>query len=217
MADPLILSFDTSGPHCAVAVMRGEAVLAARVEAMAKGQAERLMPMIEAALAEAEVGVAEIDAIGVGVGPGNFTGIRISVAAARGLALALGVPAVGVSTLEALALGTGGCVLATVDARRGQVYAQVFVEGVADAAPVQAALEDVPTVAGPCRVIGHEAEAIAARIGGVAAAPASPLADAIARIAAARMGQADLPRPAPLYLRAADAAPSKEAGPVMLP
>ncbi|MDX5349471.1 MAG: tRNA (adenosine(37)-N6)-threonylcarbamoyltransferase complex dimerization subunit type 1 TsaB, partial [Paracoccaceae bacterium] len=101
--EAIVLGFDTSAAHCAAALLRGDAVLAHRFEPMAKGQAERLMPMIEEQLAEAGLGFADLAVIGVGVGPGNFTGIRVAVAAARGLALALGIPAVGVSATEAAA------------------------------------------------------------------------------------------------------------------
>ena len=94
-----ILAFDTSGPHCAAALLEDGQITAARCEEMAKGQAERLMPLLEEILTEAGRDWRALDRIGVGVGPGNFTGIRISVSAARGLALGLGVPAIGVSAL----------------------------------------------------------------------------------------------------------------------
>ena len=83
-----LLAFDTSGPHCAAALLLGDA-LHLRVDDMARGQAEHLMPMLEEMLAEAHMRWRDLDAIGVGVGPGNFTGIRISVSAARGLALSM--------------------------------------------------------------------------------------------------------------------------------
>ena len=66
---------------------------------MAKGQAERLMPMLEELLAEAGIAWRIFAPLAVGTGPGNFTGVRISVAAARGLALGLGIPAIGVTRL----------------------------------------------------------------------------------------------------------------------
>ena len=116
-----ILGFDTSGPAVSCALMVSGAVLIARNEDMAKGQAERLLPLLEEVLAEAGVSWHALDAIAVGTGPGNFTGIRISVAAARGLALSLGVPAVGVSMLEALAFGTDAPVLAWLEARRDRL------------------------------------------------------------------------------------------------
>lgn len=103
--EPAILAFDTSAAHCAAALLSGDRLLALRTEPMEKGQAERLMPLLEEVLAEGSLGWADLDALAVGTGPGNFTGVRIAVAAARGLALALGKPALGVSRFEALALG----------------------------------------------------------------------------------------------------------------
>ena len=87
----LVLVIDTAAAHCAVAVfqsdaMGGGAALAERREPMLRGHAERLFPLIEAALSEARVAVSALDAIAVCTGPGGFTGARIGVAAARGLA-----------------------------------------------------------------------------------------------------------------------------------
>ena len=215
---PLVLGFDTSAGHCAVALLSGESVVAAEHAEMTKGQAEALMPMIEAVLSKAGIGLNDLSAIGVGIGPGNFTGVRISVSAARGLALALGRPAVGVSVLEALAFGTGGPVLCSVDARRDMLYAQMFNDPLDQGGPVLRDFEDLalPGAGAGAAVIGHRAEELAERIGATARTPEFPLAEAIARIAAERMHDATLPRPAPLYLRAADAAPARDAGPVLL-
>ncbi len=179
--------------------------MASVVEEMAKGQAERLFPMLEEMLAGAGVGWRDLGAIGVGVGPGNFTGIRIAVASARGLALSLGVPAEGVTGFEALAFGVEAPVLALIDARQGRTYAQLLPGGgaviVADGAPLPFA---VPPGA---RVVGHQAEEVARSLGGVAAGPRWPVAEAIAWIAASRAAPGRA-RPAPLYLRAPDAAPA---------
>jgi len=220
MADlPLILGFDTSAGHCAVALLSGERVVAAEHAAMTKGQAEALMPMIQVVLSRAGVPLSDLSAIGVGIGPGNFTGVRISVSAARGLALALGIPAVGISALEALALGCDGPVLCCVDARRDMIYAQIFNDPRAPGDPVLCELDAVP-LPGPgtnAAVIGYAAQDLAKRIGGGARPPHYPQAEAIARLAAARIHDRDLPpRPAPLYLRPADAAPARDTGPVLL-
>ena len=88
MTAPLILSFDTAAAHCAAALVRGGTVIAQAHEPMARGQAERLFPMIAEMLEGAGLGWGDPDAIGTGTGPGTFTGVRIAVAAARGLALA---------------------------------------------------------------------------------------------------------------------------------
>ncbi|MCB4457707.1 tRNA (adenosine(37)-N6)-threonylcarbamoyltransferase complex dimerization subunit type 1 TsaB [Leisingera sp. McT4-56] len=194
-SEPLVLGFDTSAAHCAAALLRGETVLASRLEEMSRGQAERLVPLLEEVLAEGGAAWAGLDAIGVGIGPGNFTGIRIAVSAARGLALGLEVPVVGVDGFEARAAeGT----LPAVPAPRDQVYA---------ALPGQA----------PRLMPRQEAED-AARDAGLACAPeASPagIAEAIARIAAERFQTVTEP-PAPLYLRAADAAPSSDVPPALI-
>lgn len=174
---------------------------------MDKGQAERLVPMLEEMLKGAGLGWSDLTAIAVGTGPGNFTGVRIAVAAARGLALGLGVPAIGVSRLEALAHGLPRPITVIEDARRGEVYVQEF----------------NACGAGPARVVSAAAAGTFGATTGNAAtegglAPTMPLAQAVAEIARARMrpGQG-FPRPAPFYLRAADAAPPADPAPVILP
>ena len=199
---PLVLAFDTSAAHCAAALLSGDRVLASAVEQMAKGQAERLMGLCADLLDATGLAYADLDAIGVGIGPGNFTGIRISVSAARGLALGLAVPAVGVSNFDALRLGTPGPCACAVDARRGQVYLQGF-ENPALSEPGLFDSAALPAFDGPL-------------IGAGGQQPVYPVGDAIARIAAARY-LTTTARPAPLYLRPADAAPARDAAPTILP
>ena len=187
-SEPLILAFDTSAAHCAAALLCGESVLECRIEEMAKGQAERLMPMLEEMLARHGAGWRDLAAIGVGVGPGNFTGVRISVAAARGLALSLGVPAVGVSGLEAAALGLPGPLLVVEDARRGEVYAQAFRPDGAAALPAST-LAALATAGVAGNLTGSAAPALAALLPGARVlAAAMPLArgDCAAGCGAAR-------------------------------
>lgn len=202
MQTPTVLAFDTSAAHCAAALLRdGRAFL--RDEAMDKGQAERLMPLLEELLAEAGIGWHDLTVLGVGTGPGNFTGVRIAVAAARGLALGLGIPAVGVTRLEALAHGLPRPLTVIEDARRGECYVQHFgTDG-----PQTARLQPGPVAAGGPATGSGAADPLP---------PAMPLALAVAQIAAARAGDG-APRPAPFYLRGADAAPPADPPPVILP
>jgi tRNA threonylcarbamoyladenosine biosynthesis protein TsaB len=173
----------------------------AREEPMQKGQAERLVPMLQEVLAEAGIGWADLARIAVGTGPGNFTGVRIAVATARGLALALGLPAVGVTRLEALAHGVPSPCRVVEDARQGLAYVQDFPGGAARLVPL-AALEAA-------------AGAVTGSAAGLAALPAAlPIAEAIARIAATRAPKGS---PAPFYLKGADAAPPSDPPPVILP
>jgi tRNA threonylcarbamoyl adenosine modification protein YeaZ len=177
-----------------------------RLEPMEKGQAERLMPLLEELLREAGLGWSDLTRLAVGTGPGNFTGVRISVAAARGLALGLGIPAVGITRLEALAFGLPRPITVVEDARRGEVYVQGFGTETSEALLMDGS--DLPHVVETAHVTGSAA--------GPAALPAAvPLAEAMARLAAARA--LPQPRPAPFYLRGADAAPPSDPPPVILP
>ncbi|CUX80589.1 MAG: tRNA threonylcarbamoyl adenosine modification protein YeaZ [Roseibaca calidilacus] len=211
-SDALVLGFDTSAAHCAAALVSGARVLAQAQEEMARGQAERLMPLLQELLAQGGAAWSDLAAIGVGIGPGNFTGIRISVAAARGVALGLGVPAIGVSVFEARAHGLPRPIHVVEDARRGMVYAQAF--GDKPAEPLLLDLSDIGFAA-DTPVVGTGAALAADQAGVPVLSSGVPLAVAIAQIAASRLGTSQ-PRPAPLYLRAPDAAPSNDPGPVML-
>lgn len=190
----LVLAFDTTAAHCAAALLSDDHILAVRIDPMAKGQAEHLMGMLAEVLAEQQVSWSDLTAIGVGTGPGNFTGIRISVAAARGLALGLGIPAIGVNGFDANAYGLPRPVTVAIPAPREMAFCTVLDPNLTEA---PALLERA--LVGP------------------AVWPASPEAAiaAIARIAAER-SLTSQPRPAPLYVRPPDAAPSRDAPPILL-
>lgn len=212
--ETLVLAFDTSAAHCAAALLKGGDLLVLRHEPMEKGQAERLIPLLDEVLAQGGTTWGALNALGVGTGPGNFTGVRIAVAAARGLALSLGIPAIGVTTLEARAYGLERPLTVAEDARRGEIYLQKF-EPEPDEARVTT-LDALPFECASHRFAGTAAPAAAAIVGGSALPEAVPLVEAIVRIAAARSGLAH-PRPAPFYLRGADAAPPSDPPPVILP
>jgi len=214
--DQPLLAFDTSAAHCAAALLLHGKIITQTREDMAKGQSERLMPMIEEVLTAAGFHWRDLGAVAVGVGPGNFTGIRISVAAARGLALGLGVPAVGVTGLEVLAFGSTGRSRAVLPAPRGAFFVQDFDGEVPLAPPFEAKLEDAhlwpanPTVA----LIGDWPD-----LPNTAHTILRPDTDARLRALAylgARNVANGAPLPAPFYMRAADAAPPSDPPPVIL-
>lgn len=129
----IVLAIDTAGTGCFAAVFDSttDNVLASAGADIGRGHAEQLLAFIDEALAESGKALSDIDRIAVTIGPGSFTGIRVGVAAARGFALALGVPSVGVSILAALARSAaekypGRPVLAAMDAKREELYCQIF-------------------------------------------------------------------------------------------
>ena len=141
-----LLVIDTALGACTVGVFEDDRPLAVRSEPMIKGHSERIGGFVRDVVAdagEALGGFEALDRIGVTVGPGSFTGLRVGLAFAQGLGAALDIPVVGISTLAALAQSkhpepTGFMgVAATIDARRGQVYLQIFHDGMADE-PAQA-------------------------------------------------------------------------------
>ena len=194
-----LLAFDTSAAQCAAALLC-DGKITTRVEKMARGQGERLMGLLEELLAKAGLVWADLDGIGVGTGPGNFTGIRIGVSAARGLALGLGKPAAGVSMFDTTAR-LANRAQTFVPAPRGDVY--VFDPGEMPV-PVQRPASDIE--AAQTHFASSDQFDAAAHVG------------AIAQIAAERLMRGEvIPRPAPMYVRAPDAAPPRERPPKILP
>jgi len=205
----MILALDACLGACSVAVMDGDRVLAVRSEPMWRGHQERLASMVAQTMAEAGCAFEALTRIGVTVGPGSFTGLRVGIAFAKGLALALDIPVVGVGSLAALAQGRLGLILAAADARRGQVYWQVFDGGAALTEPAVSPIEDAAAFFHP----PHEGEGKEILIIGPGAAlfeglfPRATIVaiDAADPVSIARLAQVSDDPPAPLYLRAPDA------------
>lgn len=197
MVDQTVLAFDTSAAHCAAALLCNGVILGTRFEAMQKGQAETLVPLIQTLLAETQTSLHKIGRIGVGLGPGNFTGIRISISLARGLGVSLGCPVIGVNSFEASIEDKAKETLIAIQAIRDQFYTL-------SSANLQAApqMSDAPKLAtSPIPVLYRPKPDL--------------LVANIARIAAQRDVKTVTP-PAPLYVKPADAAPSRNPGPKIL-
>ena len=197
MADQTVLAFDTSAAHCAAALLCNGAILGSTFETMQKGQAEALVPLIQTLLAETQTSLHKIGRIGVGLGPGNYTGIRISISLARGLGLSLGCPVIGVDSFEASIEEKTKETLIAIPATGDQFYTR-------SSANLQAAPEmsDAPTLAtSPIPVLYRPKPDL--------------LVANIARIAARKDVKTATP-PAPLYVKPADAAPSRDPGPKIL-
>ena len=124
-----ILALETSAKAVSAAVVENGKVLCSGYQDTGLTHSRTLMPIVEHILQNAGLTMADMDAVAVAAGPGSFTGIRIGVAAAKGLAFGADKPAVGVSTLAAMARNvafTDGLIICAMDARRQQIYNALF-------------------------------------------------------------------------------------------
>ena len=215
-----VLAFDAAGAACSAAVFRGGRVVSRRFEAMTRGHAEALVPMIQAVMAEAGLSYGDLDVIAVTVGPGGFTGVRIGLATARGLALAAARPLLGVTNFEAVAHAVpetargGHDLLVVLDAKRAEVYAQRFpADATTGAPPMLAAPEALAAELArrPALLAGDAVDRVAPLVAAAgseircAQAPGPTDAAQVAALAATRaVPSPDAPLPRPLYLRAPD-------------
>ncbi len=121
-----LLAIDTVTEGCSAALLYNDEIHE-RYEVTPRGHSQRILPMVEELLAQADLKLAQLDAIVMDRGPGSFTGVRIGVSVAQGLAFAAELPVISISSLAALAQAAfqrEGCeqALAVIDARMGEVY-----------------------------------------------------------------------------------------------
>lgn len=128
------LVIDTSTATLCLAIMEGGICVVESSEHVERRHSDRLLPAIEALLAEAQLTLQHVQHIAVGQGPGSYTGVRIGVTAAKTLAWTLGVPLSGISSLEALAYGARleaeqakrVWIVPLTDARRMRAYTAIY-------------------------------------------------------------------------------------------
>ena len=146
-----LLAIDTVTEACSVALwLEGEIVTQEAV--VYQSHTERVLPMVQALLAETDTALSQLDAIVFDRGPGSFTGLRIGAGVTQGLALGLARPVIPVSSLATLAQGAWRQdqqqqVVACIDARQAEVYWAGY--GLEDDAMVATTAEQI----GPARTI----------------------------------------------------------------
>ncbi len=187
---------------CSVALIEDGRVVASDHAAIARGHAERLVPMI-AGLPQGGL----CDAILVDVGPGSFTGIRVGIAAARALGFAWGVPVHGYASLALLAAADGGRAdtIVVIEGGHGEVFIGQYAGEplVETMAPRSLPFDEVVTQLSARRLVGNAAHRL--RAAGISAEAVDILPDARAAIHLPP-GLCTL-SPVPLYGRGADAKP----------
>lgn len=143
------LALSTSGPGASVALYSKDSLNRVWFGATGLAHSETLFVTIDEALCEAKMQIQEFDAFAVDVGPGSFTGVRIGVSAANALAFACNRPVIAIDSLTALYynLPEEPRVCALLDARNGNGYASLFLEGKSegpDAVSVAEYLRKIP-------------------------------------------------------------------------
>ncbi len=124
-----IIALETSAKAVSAAITQNGCILASGYQDTGLTHSRTLMPIVEHLFRNTGLTLQDMDAVAVSAGPGSFTGIRIGVSAAKGLAFAADKPAVGVSTLAAMARNVAFCdgvVVCAMDARRNQIYNALF-------------------------------------------------------------------------------------------
>lgn len=235
----IVLALDTTTRTASCAIARDGVVLRELASDPDRQTAVQLPGALDALLALASVELGEVDAFAVSTGPGSFTGLRIGIATMQGLAFAEGKPLIGVSALTALravaAQGfQGSRIAAWMDAWRGDVYAELSVDGRATGEPVVARPDDLlhaliagsgfRGVANDILFIGDGAETyrelITSTLGSTAriADPPMPLlAGMVATLATIEYRAGHLPTPhaiRPIYVRRSDAELARDRGPL---
>ena len=208
----IVLAIDTATAAVIAAVLRRHDdgridPLAERITVGARAHVELLTPNILAALDEADLTPAAVDAVVVGCGPGPFTGLRVGMATAAAYGHALGVPVHGVCSLDAIGVQTTGQVLVVTDARRREVYWARYRNGVRIGGPGVAAAADVDTD-GADTVAGSPEHCGLFNL--PRTAPERP--SAVGLVAAVGNWAGEPATPAPLYLRRPDAKTLAERG-----
>ncbi len=137
----LILCIETGTDICSVGIAKDGELISLRESDEGRDHARKVGVFVDELLRETGIAPDELDAVAVGKGPGSYTGLRIGVSFAKGFCYGLRIPLVAIGSLEALTevaredYEAGilavenwdeACLCPMVDARRMEVYAQVF-------------------------------------------------------------------------------------------
>ncbi len=125
-----ILNIETATKNCSVSISaNGETVAFKEISEEQFNHAEKLHVFVKNVLQEINIGINQLSAVAVSKGPGSYTGLRIGVSAAKGFCYALNIPLISVDTLAVLAAQikiNSGVIVPMIDARRMEVFTQVF-------------------------------------------------------------------------------------------
>ncbi|WP_366922915.1 tRNA (adenosine(37)-N6)-threonylcarbamoyltransferase complex dimerization subunit type 1 TsaB [Metallumcola ferriviriculae] len=125
----MILALETATAVASVAVIDKGKLIGEFFTNTSKNHSQSLMPLVDSLLRFVAKDIEEVAAFALAIGPGSFTGLRIGLATVKGMCIALNKPAIGVSTLDGLAMnvsGAQGLICPLLDARKSEVYTAVY-------------------------------------------------------------------------------------------
>lgn len=144
----IVLGIDTSTNTGGVALVNQEYLIGEYILNIKTNHSDRILPAIQLVLEDAGIGLKDLAGIAVVSGPGSFTGLRIGVATAKGFAYALNKPLIGLTALQAFAWQHRlypGLVCPIMDARRQEVFTQVFKGNQAVTEPFNCGIDELLT------------------------------------------------------------------------
>lgn len=128
-----ILSIETATTICSIAIHQNGNLLFHQEMFLEQSHSSKLVPAIENALKTLEISPNDIAAIAISKGPGSYTGLRIGTSTAKGFCYALNIPLIAINTLQTMALkvsalGLSKKMIPLLDARRMEVFTEIFDE-----------------------------------------------------------------------------------------
>lgn len=149
-----ILNIETSTDVCSVAVTQDGACIFSKEDHAGPNHAVNLGVFVDEAMSFTDNHAIPFDAVAVSCGPGSYTGLRIGVSTAKGVCYGRDLKLISVPTLELLCvpvllgheeLEDDALLCPMLDARRMEVYAQVFDRSLKEIRPIQADVVDADT------------------------------------------------------------------------
>lgn len=143
-----ILQIDTATEICSISISLNGNTLNSFEASESNVHASKLTLIIDRILADCSLSFNDLSAVCVSKGPGSYTGLRIGVSSAKGLCYALDIPLLAINTLDMMYLGydkftdEDAIYVPMLDARRMEVYLEIFDAKGALLVPTQARIID---------------------------------------------------------------------------
>jgi tRNA threonylcarbamoyladenosine biosynthesis protein TsaB len=146
-----ILSIETSAGTCSVALYNDALLIGSETVNEPQSHASRLAPLIQTLLGKGGIAAKSLNAVAISAGPGSYTGLRIGTSTAKGICVSLNIPLIAIPALDMLAheayarFAPVGLLCPMIDARRMEVYCQIYNTNFEILDPVKATVVDDST------------------------------------------------------------------------